>query len=216
MEKSKKRSAFRRWQRHFRKRMWKTLLRCLDVSVPFLAGPTLTTAQQEKIKSLLEPGDILLETNARYPGWQLAALLTLGSNWMHSAIYIGNGQVIDVGTEPYVSKIPLDVFLKTTHIAIYRPSYLTTEDRQTAIRFVTGKIGAPFNVTFDTADKHSFYCTQLISSALLAMPNPIPLPKVKMLWKEVVGPKSITNSDNIKLIWTTRGSSPIAQFGPSG
>src|SRR5579883_2123244 len=102
------------WARVF----WRTVLSALDTKFPVAERALIPPAMKAKIKAQLCAGDVLLETNSSYLGWQIATRLTLNSIWMHSGIYIGDGLVVDAGSEPRVAKVSIDDFLKTTDIAI--------------------------------------------------------------------------------------------------
>lgn len=187
----------------FSRMLWRCTLRLLDTKFPVPRQALLSPGQRAQIQKLLQPGDLMVESNCMYPGWQLAALLTFGSRWMHAGIYIGDGIVIDAGTKPYVAQVPLAEFLKTSDVAVYRPKYATVEDRSAAIAFAIHHLGMPFNLKFDHANTNSFYCAQLLSSALLNMPHPILLRQRQMLWKTIVPPSSVTTSEYIDCIWST-------------
>lgn len=197
---------FRRLAKRITKNSWRLLLNALDTEVSVREGDLLKAEQIATIKSLLRPGDVLLESNSSCPLWQLAAAVALGSAWTHSAIFIGDNSVIDAGTKPYVARVSLNDFLKTTDVAIYRPSYSNETDVQAAVAFASSCLGKPFNITFDHNDHNSFYCTQLISTALLKMPNQIKLELSRMLWKRVVSPNSIAKSTYMKCLFSTKPS----------
>src|ERR1035437_3307341 len=110
--------------RHTLKRyLWKILLRLMDVRMAVRDEDILSEEQREEVKSLLKKGDILLESNNAYLSPQIVANLLFGTNWIHSAIYVGDGKVIDSGREPSVAINDLDQFLLTTDLAVYRSKY---------------------------------------------------------------------------------------------
>ena len=193
-----------RRQRRRQRQLWTFLLALLDTRLPIGECRLLSQSQRREIKTLLRPGDVLLESNSAYPIWQLFSRLIVGSEWMHAAMYVGDGMVIDAGTEPKVARVPIDDFLNTTDIVIYRPDFAGPEDVAAAITFVEKQLGMPFNVGFEENDKKSFYCTQLVSRALFDMPHPIVLSMSRIFWKTVVTPTAITSSAQIKLIWASR------------
>lgn len=199
----------RRLEKRTVRRFWRTILKTLDTRFPIPATAMLSREQKAEIANILKPGDLLLETNSCYPGWQLAARFAMASIWMHAAIYVGEGLIIDAGTEPTVSIVPLDQFLKTTDIAIYRPKYTCPADADAVLQFARQNLGKRFNITFDPHGENSFYCTQLISSALHDMPNPIFLRWSRMLcmpWKRVISPSAIANNPDIQCLWTSQPS----------
>src|SRR5438128_2023355 len=74
---------------HLRDRALSELMPILDIRIPSLSRP-LTPAQRETIKSLLQPGDLLLNTDNSYPGWQIAEKIAFNSSWTHIGLYIGD------------------------------------------------------------------------------------------------------------------------------
>ncbi len=142
---------------------WRLLIRLWDFRMPISVRSLLDAEQKSTIKSLLKDGDILLESNNVYPLSQVITKILDGSDWIHSAIYVGDDQVIDAGRKACVARIKLDKFLLTTDVAIYRPNYHCSDDLSALLSFAKNSVGAPFNLNFDDTDEHSFYCTQLIS-----------------------------------------------------
>lgn len=134
----------------------------------------LSSSQTEMILSMLRPGDVLLKDDCDYPLSQLGARL-LGSEWIHAAVYVGNNQIIDCGSKPYVAENNINDFLRASSFAIYRPQFATPEDLESLLVFLRASLGRPFNRTFRFSNKNSFYCTQLIYRALQQMPHPIDL-----------------------------------------
>jgi uncharacterized protein YycO len=191
--------------RHHRPKrgIWKLLLHLLDVQITVNPDEYMPEATRSEIISLLQPGDIFLECSNAYPYSQIVAKLLFGTNWIHAAIYVGNQKVVHSGRKPQVTLDPLDRFLHTTDIAIYRPNYVGKEDRDAAISYAMKAVGKPFNITLDDTHGHSFYCTQLISEALLSMPHPINLAHRRVLWKSVIPPVAVEASKDFTCIWSS-------------
>jgi hypothetical protein len=183
---------------------WKLLLRLWDFRMPVPRRSILRQDEQATIKSLLKPGDIFLEANNAYPLSQVITKILDGSNWIHSAIYVGDNKVIDAGRKPCVARTKLDRFLQTTDLAIYRPQYHSPEDILAVLSFAKSSIGVPFNLNFDDTDTHTFYCTQLVSRALLSMPHPIQLRTKTIFWKTAVPTSSVATASEIDCIWSSQ------------
>ena len=171
--------------------------------MPISVRSLLDAEQKSTIKSLLKQGDILLETNNVYPLSQVITKILDGSNWIHSAIYVGDDKVVDAGRRACVARTKLDNFLLTTDVAIYRPNYHCSDDLSALLSFVEKSIGAPFNLNFDDIDEHSFYCTQLISRALLSMPHPIRLEHQTHFGKTAIPTSSVEQHPEITCIWSS-------------
>jgi hypothetical protein len=183
--------------------IWKLLLHLLDVQIAVNPDEYMPEATRAEIISLLQPGDIFLESSNAYPYSQIVAKLIFGTSWIHAAIYVGDQKVVHSGRKPQVTLDPLDRFLHTTDASIYRPNYVEKEDRDAAISYAMKAVGKPFNITLDDTHGHSFYCTQLISEALLSMPHPILLAHRRVLWKSVIPPVAVEASKDFKCIWSS-------------
>jgi Permuted papain-like amidase enzyme, YaeF/YiiX, C92 family len=191
--------------RHHRPKrgIWKLLLHLLDVQIEVNPDNYIPEAMRSEIRSLLQPGDVLMESHNAYPYSQIVAKLLFGTNWIHAALYIGDEKVVHSGRKPHVTLDPLEEFLHTTDVAIYRPNYVKNEDRDAAISYAEKAVGKPFNITLDDTHGHSFYCTQLISEALLSMPDPINLAHRRVLWKSIIPPVAVETSKDFKFIWSS-------------
>jgi hypothetical protein len=183
--------------------VWKILLRLMDVRMAVRSEDILPAESREEIKSLLKTGDILLESNNAYLSSQIVAKLLFRTNWIHAAIYVGDEKVVDSGRNPSVALNDLDQFLLTTDLGVYRPKYASPEDVSAAVSFANKAVGKPFNITLDDTHGHSFYCTQLVSEALLSMPHPIQLPIRHLLWKQIVPPAVVATSPDLECIWSS-------------
>jgi len=121
----------------------------------------LSPEQITEIKQTLQPGDVLLETNDNYPGWQVNAKLVLKSDWVHAAIYVGNNTIIDSTTERHgVNKISVEDFGKCHHLAVIRPNYKTDADKQAALDYAEKSIGIPYDFDW-RLDNNTLYCTRI-------------------------------------------------------
>ncbi|HNB23085.1 MAG TPA: YiiX/YebB-like N1pC/P60 family cysteine hydrolase [Candidatus Melainabacteria bacterium] len=185
------------------RRLWTPCLqRLMNCKFP-TTGASITESQKALVKSLLRPGDILLKDDCSYPLSQLGARM-LGSNWIHSAVYVGDNKIIDCGSRPYVSENDLDNFLQSSSLAVYRPRFETGEDLQSLISFLQSSIGRPFNRTFRLSNRNSFYCTQLIYRALQQMPHPIDLHISYVSGRPAILAGDIENSRELSLVYLSR------------
>lgn len=183
-------------------KFWIWLLRLLKTRVP-LAEAQLTVEEQNHVRRILKPGDILLEDDSAYPLWQIASRV-VGSRWSHMAFYIGNDLVIDAGTKPFVAEISLGEFLQTSNIAIFRPRYKDSSHLESAMKFMMNRLDCPFNSSFNLNKQNAFYCAQLVSRALEQMPDPIHLQHSQWLGKEFILPSAVEKSPEFQLVWCAK------------
>ena len=164
----------------------------------------LTRSQKDQIKSILQPGDIILETNNSYPGWHIASRLAFNSHWAHCALYTGDGTVIDAGSTEQVAELPIETFLGTHHIAILRPEYPAAEYLQSVLSYARSCLGRQFNRRLDNSTDRELYCSQLIARALRTMADPIEVPSYRILGKEITPPAAFLECPKIHCLWSTR------------
>lgn len=177
-------------------------LRVIDVQVPLLIH-SLTVEERNKVKSLLQPGDILLKDDNSHPMGQIANRLAR-SRWSHSAFYPGGDKVVDVGTKPYVAKVDLDQFLQCSDIGVFRPRYTGAADLQSALDYVQSSLGRPLNRSFSLQTKNAYYCAQLIYCALGQMPQSIEIPLVNVLGRPFVTSSCIETCPDIETVFIKR------------
>lgn len=186
--------------------IWKLALKILEAKVSVAPRYQLSANAREEVKRIVESGDILLDCNSAFPCSQLFAGIFFGTRWIHSAMYVGNGSVIDSGRKSHVAEFSLDDFLETTDAAVFRPAYVDQGDRDAAVAFVRKAVGKPFNITFDDKNGKAYYCTQLIADALDSMPHPICLPRRHLLWKKVIPPAAVEVCSQIDCVWSSHPS----------
>lgn len=163
----------------------------------------ISEEKRDELKAQLAAGDILLKDDCKFPLAQLSASV-FKSFWIHSGMYAGSNEVIDIGSKPYVSVVNVDEFLKASKIAILRPRYKEPADIQSALSFLRGKLGKPFNSKFDLTKTNSFYCTQLIYETLKQLPNAIELHVSQVFGKPAILYTDLENSKDIEIVSTAK------------
>lgn len=186
-----------------KRRCQRMVRKALHFKFPVSPATMLSHAQRVEIERTLLPGDILLESDNAHLIPQIFTKLFFGSSWTHSALYVGNGEVIDAGRQARVARISLDEFLNTTGVAVFRPRYRTYEDAMTVCSYASERVGAPFDTAFDAFDSRTLYCGQLIAEALQAMPHPIAMTERSLFSKSYVPPAAIANCPEIDCIWSS-------------
>lgn len=181
----------------------KALGALMDLPRPTRNKP-LSGEQVDEIRAALQPGDVLLESNDEYPGWELNAKLLLKSDWVHAALYIGNDTIVDATTERNgVNTIDVKGFCKTHHLAVLRPQYKTEDDRRAALQYAQDSIGIPYDYDW-RLDNKTLYCTEFVANALQAGPNPInvPLTHVKLARSDMYSPQSFMKMPELTPVWS--------------
>jgi hypothetical protein len=191
------------------KKMLKFLLLLMDIPL-FCAEKRISESEKAKIVNLLETGDIVLVADKLFPLWQLFAKLTSGSNYYHSAIYEGGGQLIEATTY-----YPVGSGVRRTNVYSYisgyknccvvRPPYASNSERQNAVRYAVSQIGKPYDYAMQTAENGAFYCTKLIAYALQAAK--ISVKEKQFLRKQGFPPDDFIKIKNTKIVYGSNENS---------
>jgi uncharacterized protein YycO len=163
----------------------------------------LTDEEKRAVERAVQPGDILVDSNDSFPGWQLLSKIFLGSNWVHMGIYIGDGKVIDAGRETHVAEISLNRFLRTSRVAVLRPHYREQADVDAALARARDFLGRPYNRALNPASTTDVYCTQMLREVLQSMPHPIHVNSMNVLGRHIVSPDAFVYNDSITMVLRT-------------
>ncbi len=180
--------------------------RILDIRVP-TTTPKSTPERRDEILKLIQPGDIILETNNAYPGWQRFEKVTLNSNYTHAAMYEGDGKFIEATTgDPSgkgVVRNDLKEYLEGhVLVEIIRPPYKTPEDLKAALDYCRNQLGKPYDSEFSLKDDDQIYCAELVYGALNACPSKIETPLKKLFSKEAVAPDSFEKLKGGQIVYS--------------
>lgn len=144
--------------------------------------PTYAGVGNDLDLSVLEIGDIINIHGINSP--EVAGLLRpstklilgfmSGSHWYHTAIYAGDGNIVEAWT-PNVRKVSAEILKTADDVEVYRVD--TTEDvKKKAVKFCESKIGLPYNynwmfiipIFYPSAKKienDKYYCSELVWAA---------------------------------------------------
>lgn len=151
----------------------------LDIRVP-TTTPHMSEEQRNEILTKIQPGDVCLETNDAYPGWQRLEFLTSKSRHTHAFTYEGDGKMLQATTPDGVQRTDLADYLKgRVHVKVIRPNYDSPEDIKQNLDYQRSQLGKPYNRAFDTNDTSAYYCFQLTSEGLEHTDHPIEVEKTK-------------------------------------
>jgi uncharacterized protein YycO len=179
----------------------------LDTRIPTVTKE-FSEADRNKVMDLIRPGDIILETNDAYPGWQFLEKLVFGSSFTHAAIYEGDGQFIEATTgDPSGKGVVRNDLKEYLHgrisLEVIRPDYKTPDDVKSALDHARSQLGKPYDSKFVMENKEEIYCAELVKDCLEAMPNPIKAPEVNFFGKKAVGPNAFQKLPNAQVVFST-------------
>lgn len=181
-------------------------IKLIDRLVP-TTSDFITEKQKTDIKKLIQPGDLFLETNNEFPGWQILEKLFLKTDWTHLAMYMGEGKVAEATTElGKLSQVNLDEFLDAYHVGVVRPNYKTEKDKIAALQYMKNAEGRKYDFALNTSDESELYCSEAPYHALKSTPNPIILPLNNLFGRQVVSPASVLNNTDMELLWLTKNN----------
>jgi len=176
-------------------------------NVPFpTAIEPFPAEDRETVKSLLQPGDIILQKNEGAIIMQAMSKVVTGSDFVHAALYEGDGKMLESVVRG-VREASVDEYLQGDNsVQIVRPHYESEADLQAAIEFAKEQKGKPYNMLFDDRTKESYYCTQLVREAFQAMPHPIEVSVSDFMGKHIVGAGAFQKIPDAEVIYNHGGS----------
>lgn len=177
---------------------------------------SFTEDERNKALEILKPGDIILQKDERSIIMQTISKYSTGSDYVHTAIYKGDGKILESVAQG-VRETDADIYFQGQNsVEIIRPPYKTPEDAQAAISFVQDNVGKPYNIFFKTGDQKSFYCTDLVRQALLNIPNPIIISPPDGKQPKIIGADYFKQIAGSEVVYSKGGSyeSSIQGFLP--
>ena len=178
-----------------------------NIKQPMLSlYPKMTDEKKATILNLLQPGDLILDTDTNYPISAIAEKIIGDSDFSHVSIYEGDGKRIEANTningKDCVARTELsDSLYGRRVIKIIRPDYKSQEDVKAALDYARDQIGKPYDSAFDYSSDDSQYCSELVAKALKAMPNAINVNTFKILNREAVLPGDFQDLKDSKVIY---------------
>ncbi|MDQ7826602.1 MAG: YiiX/YebB-like N1pC/P60 family cysteine hydrolase [Candidatus Eremiobacteraeota bacterium] len=171
----------------------------------------MSDERRDKICSVIQPGDIILETNNPYPGWQVFEKVTLDSDYTHAAMYEGDGKFIEATTgDPSgkgVVRTDLREYLQgQLLIEVIRPPYKTPEDRQAAVDYLRSQLGKPYDSAFDLSEDKAHYCAEIVYRALQNIPNKIEAPLKNFMGRPAAAPASFQDIKGAETVYSDKSS----------
>jgi uncharacterized protein YycO len=123
----------------------------------------ITEEQISELRSLAQPGDVIVESNLHGWQWMSLCLATTGSSWVHGALVDENKRLLTVHKKAI--EADWDIYLEwgSTRMALVRPPYADAEQAQKAIDFARSKVGTIYDPSFED---HHGNCNGLVASAL--------------------------------------------------
>lgn len=200
-------------------RMGRMVTRVLDLPLPTLHH-SLTHTQRDHIKSLLQPGDIILRTFSSYPLWQLIEYFAVHSVFSHAMFYAGP-HVIEAQADVGVRGISAeDALSGPIYLAVVRPPYQSRAQIAQAVAFCKEQIGKPFDHDFDLQHERDrqFYCASLVYRALREADPSLEVPLRTFMHRSEVVPDSFVDMPGGSIVYrdkaclwrTVAGTVPLA------
>ncbi|MEQ8220892.1 MAG: YiiX/YebB-like N1pC/P60 family cysteine hydrolase [Candidatus Eremiobacterota bacterium] len=182
----------------------------LDIRVP-TTTKDISEEERNKILSVIQPGDVILETSDSHPNWQRLEVVTLGSTYTHAAIYEGDGKFLEATTGDPSGKGVIRTDLKEylegpIHVKIIRPPYKGAEDVKSALDYARSQLDKPYDSAFNYEDDSQMYCAELVKKAIDQCPSGIETPMAhtiftKLTGKKAVGPDNFGEIEGAKVVY---------------
>lgn len=176
-------------------------VRWLDMRVP-TTTPVMSVERRQKILSVIQPGDIMLETDNAYPGWQNLEFTALRSSHTHAAVFEGDGKFLEATTPDGVQRTDLASYLQgNLMITIVRPQYQSPADLNAALDYYRAQLGKPYANDFNLDDPKAEYCAGYVYKGLQAMPNKMDVPVAHVLGHRAVGPDAFLKLAGAQVVY---------------
>ena len=139
----------------------------------------------QECAEIIRPGDVLLSKV-----WDQLNNIVIPGEYDHSALYIGNGEIIETRGYP-VSIRPLKKMFYADKVLLIRPQCVDEEYIQRMIEESKKYLGWPYDYAFSMRGEKEVYCSEFIYYADFEKRLSIPV-------KERFGVKSVAPDDFLK------------------
>jgi len=166
--------------------------------------PRISNEEITKLKSLLQPGDVILCGNNKS---FVHAIFYIGDNTIiHSLATKVNGKLLGVvkqTLDEYLASSERDMFV------VLRDKNLNPQDLQKATEYASQQVGKAYDTLFLVDSDTRFYCTELVYQALKRMSNPprVFTHDVSVGWT-LVSVEDFMDSPDLETVWTKNYTRP--------
>lgn len=162
--------------------------------------PEISTTDRESVKDKLQAGDVLLRADMESANLGHFAYWTVGADYSHSAIYDGNGYVVETRAEG-VSTNPVDEFLTgKAKVSVVRPDYQSSEEASQVVREAKKLEGTPYDFRFDSSDASELACAELIEVAMKKVNPNLEVPDVTFMGRLSTVPDGFLQMPNATIL----------------
>ncbi|MBI2264107.1 MAG: hypothetical protein HYU64_02870 [Armatimonadetes bacterium] len=186
---------------------FKGLLRHI-ADAAYTSHPKLSQEKAREIGQLVRPGDVLVTNNEELLDFEIPLfLMAAQGNWTHTALYEGDGKVIESLGSKGVIERSLDELITTNHHAmILRPAYSSPDGPEKAIETAKGFLGRPYDGKFSLKSDDKVYCIEHTYKAVKGGGPELRLSPTKLFGYPVVTPKTFIVSPDLQVIYSTGSS----------
>jgi uncharacterized protein YycO len=159
----------------------------------------MTGKEYYEVQPTLKPGMVFLShtrgefTNLLIPGF-----------WGHSALYVGNNEVLEATGAGVVRKDLISFLMAKDYVLAVYPEFAVESQIQRAIRFAASQLGKPYDYHFEfnLTDNKAYYCSELIWAAYHhALDKATPLIPRERMGQTTYSPEDVAE-DMLAGIWS--------------
>ena len=177
-------------------------------NVEHTSNPTMNErGSTGEILGLLKPGDVLMTNNDVWMDFEIPLKLTgHRGDWTHTALYVGDGNVVEsLGSRGVIKRTAEVLVGENHHVKILRPEYSQESLRRT-IDVAEAHIGDPYDNKFSLKTDDALYCIEHTQKALKAGNPAISLEPSSILGWKVVSPQTFNTSKDFEVVYDTGSS----------
>lgn len=159
----------------------------------------------DDIKNVAKEGDVLVTNNEKLLDFEIPLfLMAAEGNWTHTALYAGDGRVVESLGSKGVIERSLDELIGTNHHAmVLRPAYSQSDGPRKAVEKARQFVGKPYDNKFSLKSDDALYCIEHTYKSVKAGEPGIRLEPKKILGIPVVTPKVFVSSPDMKELYST-------------
>ncbi len=157
-----------------------------------------------EIVEKLKPGDVVMTNNDLYMDFEIPLKLAgHKGDWTHTALYVGDGKVVEsLGSRGVVKRDVEDLVGTNHHVKVLRPDYPEGGLPKT-IAEAESHIGKPYDNKFSLKSDDAFYCIEHTQKSVKVGIPEVDLEPSSILGLKVVSPETFNTSKDLETVYDT-------------
>lgn len=186
------------------KKLWS---RVKDVS--YTSHNAISSEQVQDIKNSMKPGDVVVTSHDNFMDIEIpSALMGMDGAWSHTAIYVGDGKVVEgLGneTQKIVERSVEDSIGINHHVRVLRPNYQEGQG-EAAAQKAKDFVGKPWEMAYNLESDEALGCIEVVYKAIKRTAPQMDIQAHSIFGKEFLTHKVFNDSSDMKVVKDTGSS----------